>query len=79
MKIDDIFNDLRLAISLSKDTVLLDDIYVWLSNFIDCFMFYVCTPAVDKIKYKDRLIFQKFLIISVFRFKRGLVFLPDET
>lgn len=26
MKIDDIFNDLRLAISLSKDTVLLDDI-----------------------------------------------------
>lgn len=94
MKIDDIFNDLRLAISLSKDTVLLDDIiyvaslsddelddefYVWLSNFIDCFMFYVCTPAVDKIKYNDRLIFQKFLIISVFRFKRGLVFLPDET
>lgn len=42
-------------------------------------MFYVCTPAVDKIKYNDRLIFQKFLIISVFRFKRGLVFLPDET
>lgn len=33
----------------------------------------------DKIKYNDRLIFQKFLIISVFRFKRGLVFLPDET
>lgn len=26
MKIDDIFNDLRLTISLSKDTVLLDDL-----------------------------------------------------
>ncbi len=85
MKIDDIFHDLRLCISLSKDTVLLDDLiyaaslsddelddkfYDYLAYFIDCFMFYVCSPAVDKIKYKDRLIFQKFLVISVFRFKR---------
>ena len=92
MNIDDIFHDLRLCISSSKDTVLLDDLiyaaslsddelddefYVWLSNFIDCFMFYVCSPGVDKIKYNDRLIFQKFLVISVFRFKRGLVYLPD--
>lgn len=38
---------------------------------------YVCSPGVDKIKYNDRLIFQKFLVISVFRFKRGLVYLPD--
>lgn len=94
MKIDDIFHDLRLCISSSKDTVLLDDLiyaaslsddelddkfYDYLSYFIDCFMFYVCSPAVDKIKLKDRLIIQRFLIISVFRFKRGLVYLPDET
>lgn len=91
MKIDDIFHDLRLCISLSKDTVLLDDLiyaaslsddelddkfYDYLTYFIDCFMFYVCSPAVD-IKRKDRLIIQRFLIISVFRFKRGLVSIPD--
>ena len=77
-KDENFLSDIMYAASLSDDE-LDDEFYVWLSNFIDCFMFYVCTPAVDKIKYNDRLIFQKFLIISVFRFKRGLVFLPDET
>lgn len=32
----------------------------------------------NKLNTKDRLIFQRFFVVSVFRFKRGLVSLPDE-
>lgn len=93
MKIDGIIEDLGYHILNSKDENFLSDImyaaslsddelddkfYDYLAYFIDCFMFYVCSPAVE-IKRKDRLIIQRFLILSVFRFKRGLVFLPDET
>lgn len=94
MKMDSIIWELQSCIAKSEDTELLDDFiyvasltddalddvfYECLMNFIRCFLFYICTPNVNKLDTKDRLIFQRFFVVSVFRFKRGLVSLPDET
>lgn len=71
----DLLNDIIYAASLSDDE-LDDKFYVCLSDFINCFLFYILNPSVH-LSNNDRLIFRKFLVISVFRFKRGLVYLPD--
>lgn len=93
MKIDAIIEELKSCIANSEGTELLDDFlyaaflsddelydvfYECLMKFITFFLFYVCTPEVNKLNTKDRLIFQRFFVVSVFRFKRGLVSLPDE-
>lgn len=93
MKIDAIIEELKSCIAISEGTELLDDFlyaaflsddelddvfYECLMNFIRCFLFYVCNPEINKLNTKDRLIFQRFFVVSVFRFKRGLVSLPDE-
>ena len=93
MKIESIIDELQACIAFSTDTELINDIiyvgslsddelddvfYECLMNFIKCFLFYVCTPEFNKLNTNDRLIFQRFFVVSVFRFKRGLVSLPDE-
>lgn len=94
MKIDAIIEVLKSCIANSEGTELLDDFlyaaflsddelddvfYECLMNFIRCFLFYICNPNVYRLDTNDRLIFQRFFVVSVFRFKCGLVSLPDET
>lgn len=92
MKIDSIIEVLKSCIANSEGTELLDDFlyaaflsddelddvfYECLMNFIKCFLVYICTPNFNKLSTNDILIIQRFFVVSVFRFKRGLVSFPD--
>ena len=61
--------------SLSDDK-LDDEFYHYLNKFINCYLFYVTNPVID-LKVYDELIFRRFFLISLYRFKRGLVSFPD--
>lgn len=71
------FGEFMYIASLTDDE-LDDAFYHYLKGFINCYLFYVLNPGID-LKDNDKFIFRRFFLISLYRFKRRLVFLPDET
>lgn len=93
MDIDLIIKDLSLYIIKTKDIVFLgefmyiasltddeldDEFYRYLNHFINCYLFYAVNPGTD-LRDNDKFIFRRFFLISLYRLKRDLVSLPDET
>lgn len=91
MDIDLIIKDLSSYIIKTKDLIFLgefmyiasltddqldDEFYHYLKKFINCYLFYVVNPGIDLMVY-DIHIFRRFFLISLYRFKRGLVSFPD--
>ena len=91
MKIDDIIKDLSSYIIKTKDIIFLgefmyiasltddeldDAFYHYLKAFINCYFFYFFNPGID-LADNDKFIFRRFFLISLYRLKRGLVFIPD--
>lgn len=74
-KDENFLSDIMYAASLSDDE-LDDEFYHYLNKFINCYLFYVTNPGID-LKVYDELIFRRFFLISLYRFKRGLVSFPD--
>lgn len=87
MKIDGIIEDLGYHIFNSKDENFLSDImyaaslsddelenkfYIYLSSFMEFFVVNICNPSFALNEYY-RLIFQRFMILLILRFKRVLV------
>lgn len=87
MKIDGIIEDLGYHILNSKDENFLSDImyaaslsddelenkfYIYLSSFMEFFVVNICNPSFALNEYY-RLIFQRFMILLILRFKRVLV------
>lgn len=91
MKIDSIIEDLGYHILNSNDEEFLSHIMYAASmsdddlddKFYDClFSFLDCCFSSESIFDLDmcgKIIYQRFLILALFRFSRGLVSLPDET
>lgn len=91
MDIDLIIKDLSAYIIKTKDIIFfgefmyiasltddeLDDaFYHYLKDFINCYLFYVFNPGIV-LTDNDKFIFRRFFLISLYRFKRGLVSFPD--
>lgn len=55
---------------------IIDIFYHYLKDFINCYLFYVFNPGIV-LTDNDKFIFRRFFLISLYRFKRGLVLLPD--
>lgn len=91
MKIDGIIEDLGYHILNSKDENFLSDIMYAASlsddelddKFYDCLVSFLgccfsCKSIFDLDTY-SKFIYQRFLILALYRISRGLVSLPDET
>lgn len=68
---DSLLKDIIHFSSLSDDK-LDDKFYIYLSSFIEFFVFYICNPSFALNDYY-RVIFQRLMVLSTLRFKRGLV------
>nr|DAH53768.1 MAG TPA: hypothetical protein [Inoviridae sp.] len=68
---DSLLKDIIHFSSLSDDK-LDDKFYIYLSSFIEFFVLYICNPSFALNDYY-RVIFQRLMVLSTLRFKRGLV------
>jgi len=72
---DSLLKDIIHFSSLSDDE-LENKFYIYLSSFMDFIVVYICSPSFALNEYY-RLIFQRLMVLSTLRFKRGLVSFPD--
>lgn len=91
MKIDGIIEDLGYHILNSKDENFLSDILYAASlsddelddKFYDCLVSFLgccfSCKSIFELDVYGKIIYQRFLILALFRISRGLVPLPDET
>lgn len=68
---DSLLRDIIHFSSLSDDD-LENKFYIYLSSFMDFFVVNICNPSFALNEYY-RLIFQRFMILLILRFKRVLV------
>lgn len=68
---DSLLRDIIHFSSLSDDE-LENKFYIYLSSFMDFFVVNICIPSFALNEYY-RLIFQRFMILLILRFKRVLV------
>lgn len=91
MKIDGIIEDLGYHILNSKDENFLSDIMYAASlsddelddKFYDCLVSFLgccfSSKSIFELDVYVKIIYQRFLILALYRISRGLVSLPDET
>lgn len=91
MKIDGIIEDLGYHILNSKDENFLSDIMYAASlsddelddKFYDCLVSFLgccfSSKSIFELDVYGKIIYQRFLILALYRISRGLVSLPDET
>ena len=68
---DSLLRDIIHFSSLSDDE-LENKFYIYLSSFMEFFVFYICNPSFALNEYYI-LIFQRLMVLLTLRFKRGLV------
>lgn len=90
MKIDGIIEDLGYHIHNSKDENFLSDIMYAASlsddelddKFYDCLVSFLgccfSSKSIFELDVYGKIIYQRFLILALYRISRGLVSLPDE-
>ena len=90
MKIDSIIEDLGYHILNSKDENFLNDIMYAASlsddelddKFYDCLVSFLCccfsSKSIFELDVYGKIIYQRFLILALYRISRGLVSLLDE-
>jgi len=90
MKIDGIIEDLGYHILYSKDENFLSDIMYAASlsddelddKFYDCLVSFLgccfSSESIFELDVYGKIIYQRFLILALYRISRGLVSLPDE-
>lgn len=67
---DSLLKDIIHFSSLSDDE-LDNKFYIYITSFIEFFVVYICNPSFALSDYY-RVIFQRLMVLSALRFKRGL-------
>lgn len=74
LKDENFLSDIMYAASLSDDE-LDDKFYDCLVSFLGCCF---SSESIFELDVYGKIIYQRFLILALYRFSRGLVSLPDE-